>query len=109
MIDATFATEPRSVSPSTLRVRRHRERRRQGLRLFNVEVPEPRIDEAIARRLLSPQDRNDAWAVLQAGYASMLSDKALDWLINGGVITREQRGDAAAILRCISDWLEHAT
>jgi len=109
MTDTAMAAQPRYASASTLRVRRHRERRREGLRLFSVEVPEPRIDEAIARRLLSPQDRNDAWAVLQAGYASMLSDKALDWLINGGVITREQRGDAAAILRCISDWLEHAT
>jgi len=53
-------TDAARVSPSTLRVRRHRERRREGLRLFTVEVPELRIDEAIARGLLSPEDRADA-------------------------------------------------
>jgi len=97
------------VNANTLRVRRHRERRREGLRLFTVEVPELRIDEAIARGLLSPEYRAEPWPVLQGCYASFLGDKALDWLINGGVITPEQRGDAAAILRSISDWLERAT
>jgi len=92
-------TDAARVSPSTLRVRRHRERRREGLRLFTVEVPELRIDEAIARGLLSPEYRAEPWPVLQGCYASFLGDKALDWLINGGVITPEQRGDAAAILR----------
>ena len=60
MTDATVATEPRSVSPGTLRVRRHRERSREYLRLLTLEVPEQRIDEAIARGLLSPEDRADA-------------------------------------------------
>ena len=31
-----------------------------------------------------------------------------DRLVNGGVITHEQRGDAGAILRNISRWLEHS-
>jgi hypothetical protein len=100
--------EDRAVSPSTLRVRRHRERRRERLRLFTIEVSEDLIDEALARDLLKPEDRTDWWAVVQACYAVQLSDVALDRLINSGLITREQRGDAVAILSSISNWLEHA-
>ena len=100
--------EHRAVSASTLRVRRHRERRRERVRLFTVEVPEAVIDEAIARGLLKPEDRASPWVVLQACNAAQLSDVALDWLIKGGVITREQRTDAIAILRSISDWLKRA-
>ncbi len=91
-----------------MRVRRHRERRRQRHCLFTVEVPEAVIDEAIARGLLKPEDRASPWVVLQACIAAQLSDVALDWLIKGGVITREQRADAIAILRSISDWLKRA-
>ena len=46
------------------------------------------------------------WPVVQGCYAALLSDAALDWLVNGGVITREERGDAASILLRISAWLE---
>jgi len=102
------AAEDHAVSASTLRVRRHRERRREGLCLFTVEVPEATIEEARARGLLPPQERTKAWKVIQSCYAAQLSDAVLDWLINRGVITREQRGDAVAILRSISDWLERA-
>jgi hypothetical protein len=35
-----------------LRVRRHRERRRAGLCLFTIEVPEANLEQAIARGLL---------------------------------------------------------
>jgi hypothetical protein len=63
-----------SVSPSTLRVRRHRECRRKRLRLFTLEVPEDLIDQALARDLLKPEDRTDWWPVIQACYAAQLSD-----------------------------------
>ena len=75
------AAEHRPVSASTLRVRRHRERRRKRHCLFTVEVPEPVIEQAIARGLLKPEDRAEAWPVIQACYAAQLSDAALDWLI----------------------------
>jgi hypothetical protein len=78
------------------------------LRLFTLEVPEDLIDQALARDLLKPEDRTDWWPVIQACYAAQLSDVALDWLTNGGVIRREQRGDAVAILHSSSNWLEHA-
>ncbi len=101
------AAEPR-LSLSTLRVRRHRERRREGVRLVTVEVPEPAIEAAVARGLLKPEDRAEAWPVIQGAYAAQLSDKALNWLTRNGVITEEQRTDTAAILRSISAWLERA-
>ena len=50
--DSKNVTETRPVRPSTLRVRRHRERRREHLRLLTVEIPEPVIEDAIARGLL---------------------------------------------------------
>jgi hypothetical protein len=89
-------------------VRRHRERRRNGLRLFTVTIPETVIENAIARGLLATEDRAEPWPVIQGCYAAQLSDAALDWLAKGGVVTHEQRGDAAAILRSISKWLERA-
>jgi hypothetical protein len=45
------------VITSTSRVRRHCERRRNGLRLFTVTVPETVIENAVARGLLAADDR----------------------------------------------------
>jgi hypothetical protein len=94
------------ISPSTPRVRRYRERRREGLRQLTVEVPEAVIEQAIGRGILKPEESAMAWDVIQACYAAQLSDAALDRLISVGVITREQRNDAVAILRRIGKWLE---
>ena len=100
--------EPRPMRPGTLRVQRHRMRRREGFRVFTVEVREVHIEHAIARGLLKPEDRAEPWTVIQACYACLLSDKALDWLVNRGVIRQEQRGDAGSILRAIGSWLGRA-
>jgi hypothetical protein len=94
------------ISGNTLRVRRHRERRRRRVALFTIEVPQSVIEAAIERGLLEPGRPADQWVLIQACYASMLSDKALEWLIRTGVIRIEQRADAAALLRSISNWLE---
>ena len=94
------------VSPGALRVRRYRERRREGIRCLTVEMYEADIAEATARGLLKSD--GDAWNVLDAWYASHLSDAALQWLVDNKVIKPEQRGDAASILRSISAWLEQA-
>jgi hypothetical protein len=93
-----------SVKPSTLRVRRHRERRREGLRSFTVELPKADIEDAVVRGMLKSD--YDAWDVLDAYYADHLSDAALDWLVNNKVIKHEDRNDARAILCSISDCLE---
>ena len=98
----------RAVNPSTSRVRRYRERRREGLRLFTVTVPQTVIESAIARGLLAADDGAKPWPVIQACYAAQLSDAALAWLIDNGVVTHEQRGDAGAILRSINGWLERS-
>jgi len=91
---------------STERVRRRRERRRNGYCLFTVEVPQNVIDAAIKRGLLDAEDCKTAWKVIQACSASMLSDKAIEWLVRNRVIKSEQRADAVDILRGISIWLE---
>jgi hypothetical protein len=93
-----------NVKPSTLRVRRHRERRREGPCSLTVEMSKAGIEDAIARGMLKPD--YGAWNVLDAWYADHLSDAALEWLVNNNVIKREQRNDAVAILRSISNWLE---
>jgi hypothetical protein len=64
------------------------------------------IADATARGLL--QSDGDAWNLLDAWYASHLSDAALRWLVNNKVIKPEQRGDAGSILHSISTWLEQA-
>jgi hypothetical protein len=101
-------TTPNPASPSTLRVRRFRERRKEGLRLLTVTVPETVIEKTVARGLLAAEDHAKPWQVIQGCYAAQLSDAALEWLVNGRVITPEQRSDAGAILRSISKWLERA-
>ena len=108
MTAATENIAGHRVGASTSRVRRHRERRREGLRLFTVTVPETVIENAIARGLLAAEDRDTPWPVIQGCYAAQLSDAAIAWLIKGGVITHAQRGDAGAVLRSIGKWLERA-
>jgi hypothetical protein len=46
--------------------------------------------------------------VIEGVYATQLSERALNWLTDNAVITPEQRTNAAAILRCISNWVEQA-
>jgi hypothetical protein len=106
--DSENVTETRPVRPSTPRVRRRRERRRGHLRLLTVEIPESVIEDAIARGLLKPEESAQAWAVIESVYAAQLSDKALNWLTDKAVIITEQRSNAVAILRCISNWVEQA-
>ena len=49
----TDAISPPSISPAAERMRRHRQRRRDGLRCLNVELRETEIDTLIGRRLLN--------------------------------------------------------
>ena len=90
MSNGNTTTAPQPVNPSTLRVRRYRERRREGVCCLTVEMYDADIAEATARGLLRPG--GDAWNVLDAWYASRLSDVALQWLVHNKVIKPEQRG-----------------
>ena len=97
-----------AVKSSTIRVRRYRERRRGRLHRFTVTVPETVIEPALVRGLLAEEERLQPWRVIESCYAAQLSDAALERLIRHGVIKREQRAEAAVILRGISRWLEQA-
>jgi hypothetical protein len=79
LVRNTQDTPDRPVSPSTMRVRRYRERRRDGVCCLTVEMYESEIAETTARGLLKSGDH--AWNVLDAWYASHLSDAALQWLV----------------------------
>ena len=63
------------ISPAAERMRRHRQRRRDGLRCLRVELRETEIDALIRMRLLKPETRNDARAVTAALYSYF--DRAL--------------------------------
>jgi hypothetical protein len=69
--------------------------------LLTLEMPETAIDVAIARGFLKHEDSTQAWSVIQSVYATQLSERALNWLTDNGVITTEQRTNPVAILRCI--------
>jgi hypothetical protein len=55
-------------SPAAERMRRHRERRREGLRCVTIELRETEIDTLVQRGLLQADARNDARAVRKALY-----------------------------------------
>ncbi len=63
------------------------------MRLLTVEMPEPAIEAAVARGLLKPEDRTEAWPMIQSAYAAQLSERTLDWLIHNRVIAENQRTD----------------
>jgi|HubBroStandDraft_6_1064221.scaffolds.fasta_scaffold778248_2 hypothetical protein len=53
----------RSDQPGAVRMRRLRERRRRGFRIFSVEVGDADIDGLVARCLLDRMDRHKEEAV----------------------------------------------
>jgi hypothetical protein len=63
------STEPGSRSPAAERMRRHRQRRRDGLRCFMIELRETEIDALIRNGLLPPENRHDYDSVQLALYA----------------------------------------
>jgi hypothetical protein len=56
-------------SPAGVRMRRHRERRRDGLRCLRIELRATEIDALIERGFLKPETRNDAKSIIEALYA----------------------------------------
>jgi hypothetical protein len=57
-----------SVSSAAERMRRHRQRRRDGLRSLTIELRETEIDALIKAGLLGEQSRDDLSAVIHALY-----------------------------------------
>ena len=69
-------TEPAAPSAAAERMRRHRQRRRDGLRCLVVELRETEIDVLIRKGLLKRGTRNDTSAIIDALYAHL--DTTLD-------------------------------
>jgi hypothetical protein len=55
-------------SPAAERMRRHRERRREGLRCVTIELRETEIDSLVQKGLLNADARNNTRAVHEALY-----------------------------------------
>ena len=62
-----------AASPTSAaeRMRRHRERRREGLRCLWVELHETELDALVRVGLLEPQSRHDENAITDALYAHL--------------------------------------
>jgi hypothetical protein len=58
-------------TPAAERMRRHSERRREGLRCLWVELHETELDAFVRRGLLEPTSRNDENAIADALYAHL--------------------------------------
>jgi hypothetical protein len=69
------AAEPAALSAAAERMRRHRQRRRDGLRCFMIELRETEIDALIRKGLLPAENRQDYASVQSALYAFL--DNAL--------------------------------
>jgi hypothetical protein len=57
-----------SISPAAERMRRYRQRRRDGVRLVSLELVQDEIDALVARGLLKEEDIDDRFAILEALY-----------------------------------------
>jgi hypothetical protein len=69
MTDTSLAAPPtRSGSSGAERMRRHRDRRRKGLRCVTIELRETEIDVLIRRGRLAGDSRGDLAAVRKALY-----------------------------------------
>ena len=58
-----------SISLAAARMRRHRKRRREGLRCLTILLRETEIDVLIRRALLMPEMRNNRNAIINALHA----------------------------------------
>jgi hypothetical protein len=61
----------RHPNPAAARMRRHRDRRRRGLRCLTIELRETEIDVLIGKGLLNSETRHDLAAVYEALYAHL--------------------------------------
>ena len=67
-----------SLTPAAERMRRHRERRREGMRCVWLELHETELDALVRKGLLEPALRDDENAIADALYAHL--ERTLDAL-----------------------------
>jgi hypothetical protein len=65
------SNEPVTRTAAAQRMRRHRQRRRDGLRCLVIELRGTEIDVLIRKGLLKPETRNDTSAIIDALYAHL--------------------------------------
>jgi hypothetical protein len=58
-----------STNAGAERMRRHRQRRRDGMRCLHLEIRDTEIDELIRRKFLKQEMRDDKQSLLNAIYA----------------------------------------
>jgi hypothetical protein len=58
----------RSISAAAQRMRRHRQRKREGMRSLQIELRETDVDALIESGFLDERSRDDANAVIRALY-----------------------------------------
>jgi hypothetical protein len=68
MTNVEPADQKQNSSSAATRMRRHRERRRDGLRCLNIELRATEIDALIHKGMLKVDTRNDPRAILEALY-----------------------------------------
>jgi hypothetical protein len=62
-------SKPVASSPAAERMRRHRYRKRNGLRCLAIQLRETEIDALVRRGFLKAETRNDVSAVRESFYA----------------------------------------
>jgi hypothetical protein len=73
MLSPLSSAELSSRTAAAERMRRHRQRRRDGLRCLGIELRETEIDALVHKRLLKPETRNDTSAIIEALYVHLES------------------------------------
>jgi hypothetical protein len=73
MVTLLSPSPSRPASCAAERMRRHRQRRRNGLRCLIIELRETEIDALIRKGLLKPEMHNDTIAIIDALYAHLES------------------------------------
>jgi hypothetical protein len=72
-LPAVSTMEPATRTGAAERMRRHRQRRRDGLRCLIIELRETEIADLIRKGLLKSETRNDPSAIIDALYAHLES------------------------------------
>ena len=85
----TISTEPIARSLAAESMRRHRERRRDGLRCLTIELRETEIDDLVRIGLLKAETRNDQNAIREALYEYL--DQTFGTLGVVGKLTSRER------------------
>jgi hypothetical protein len=78
MLPPASSAQPATCTAAAERMRRHRQRRRDGLRCFIIELRETEIDALISNGLLAAEKRQDYDSV-QSAFYTFLDDAFEEW------------------------------